>query len=63
VIPHAAPVEEYEKRLEFELGIIEGMGFPGYFLIVADFINGPRTHDIPVGPGAARARAAWWPGR
>ena len=31
VIPHAAPVEEYEKRLEFELGIIEGMGFPGYF--------------------------------
>ena len=32
-------VEEYEKRLEFELGIIEGMGFPGYFLIVADFIK------------------------
>ena len=51
VIPHAAPVEEYDKRLEFELGIIEGMGFPGYFLIVADFIKWAKDHDIPVGPG------------
>ncbi|MEM6588170.1 MAG: DNA polymerase III subunit alpha [Pseudomonadota bacterium] len=51
VIPHAAPVEEYEKRLEFELGIIEGMGFPGYFLIVADFIKWAKEKDIPVGPG------------
>ncbi|MGB0854284.1 MAG: DNA polymerase III subunit alpha [Pikeienuella sp.] len=51
VIPHAAPVEEYEKRLDFELGIIEGMGFPGYFLIVADFIKWAKDHDIPVGPG------------
>ncbi|MEO1640439.1 MAG: DNA polymerase III subunit alpha, partial [Pseudomonadota bacterium] len=51
VIPHAAPVEEYEKRLEFELGIIEGMGFPGYFLIVADFIKWAKDKNIPVGPG------------
>ncbi|MCO8145211.1 DNA polymerase III subunit alpha [Rhodovulum tesquicola] len=51
VIPHAAPLEEYEKRLEFELGIIEGMGFPGYFLIVADFIKWAKDHGIPVGPG------------
>ncbi|MFV0512859.1 MAG: PHP domain-containing protein, partial [Jhaorihella sp.] len=51
VIPHAAPVEEYEKRLEFELGIIESMGFPGYFLIVADFIKWAKDHGIPVGPG------------
>ncbi|PIE16165.1 MAG: DNA polymerase III subunit alpha [Rhodobacterales bacterium] len=51
VIPHAAPVEDYEKRLEFELGIIESMGFPGYFLIVADFIKYAKDHDIPVGPG------------
>ncbi|CAM4134751.1 DNA polymerase III subunit alpha [Palleronia rufa] len=51
VIPHAGPVEAYEKRLEFELGIIEGMGFPGYFLIVADFIKWAKEHDIPVGPG------------
>ncbi len=51
VIPHAAPVEDYEKRLEFELGIIEGMGFPGYFLIVADFIHWAKDHGIPVGPG------------
>ncbi len=51
VIPHAAPVAEYEARLDFELGIIEGMGFPGYFLIVADFIKWAKDHDIPVGPG------------
>ncbi|MEM7596568.1 MAG: DNA polymerase III subunit alpha [Pseudomonadota bacterium] len=51
VIPHAASVEEYEKRLEFELGIIEGMGFPGYFLIVADFIKWAKDKGIPVGPG------------
>ncbi|MFV0334943.1 MAG: DNA polymerase III subunit alpha, partial [Tropicimonas sp.] len=51
VIPHAAAVEEYEKRLDFELGIIESMGFPGYFLIVADFIKWAKARDIPVGPG------------
>jgi len=51
VIPHAATIEEYEARLEFELGIIEGMGFPGYFLIVADFIKWAKDRDIPVGPG------------
>ncbi|SLN72206.1 DNA polymerase III subunit alpha [Roseovarius albus] len=51
VIPHAASVEDYEERLEFELGIIEGMGFPGYFLIVADFIKWAKDNDIPVGPG------------
>ncbi|MEM8729870.1 MAG: DNA polymerase III subunit alpha [Pseudomonadota bacterium] len=51
VIPHAAALEEYEARLEFELGIIESMGFPGYFLIVADFIKWAKEKDIPVGPG------------
>src|SRR6056297_3562370 len=51
VIPHAAPVEDYQARLEFELGVIEGMGFPGYFLIVADFIKWAKGRDIPVGPG------------
>ncbi|MVO18353.1 DNA polymerase III subunit alpha [Parasedimentitalea huanghaiensis] len=51
VIPHAVTVEEYQKRLDFELDIIEGMGFPGYFLIVADFIQWAKDHDIPVGPG------------
>ena len=51
VIPHATTVEEYQKRLDFELDIIEGMGFPGYFLIVADFIKWSKDHDIPVGPG------------
>lgn len=51
VIAHAAPVEDYRKRLEFELGIIEQMGFPGYFLIVADFIKWAKAQGIPVGPG------------
>ena len=51
VIPHAASVEEYQARLDFELDIIERMGFPGYFLIVSDFIKWAKAHDIPVGPG------------
>ncbi len=44
-------VEEYRERLDFELGVIERMKFPGYFLIVADFIKWAKQHDIPVGPG------------
>ncbi len=51
VIPMAASREVYEERLRFELSIIEKMGFPGYFLIVADFIKWAKQHDIPVGPG------------
>ncbi|MDX8529343.1 DNA polymerase III subunit alpha [Mesorhizobium sp. VK25A] len=44
-------VEQYRERLEFELGIIERMKFPGYFLIVADFIKWAKSQGIPVGPG------------
>ena len=51
VIPHAAPVADYTARLDHELTIIEQMGFPGYFLIVADFIKWAKARDIPVGPG------------
>jgi len=43
--------KEYEERMEFELGIIMEMGFPGYFLIVADFIQWAKENDVPVGPG------------
>ncbi|NTF17307.1 DNA polymerase III subunit alpha [Agrobacterium rubi] len=43
--------ETYRSRLEFELGIIEGMKFPGYFLIVSDFIKWAKAQGIPVGPG------------
>ena len=43
--------EQYAERLEFELGIIERMKFPGYFLIVSDFIKWAKAQDIPVGPG------------
>ncbi|HEX4885564.1 MAG TPA: DNA polymerase III subunit alpha [Casimicrobiaceae bacterium] len=42
---------EYEARLEFEAATIVQMGFPGYFLIVADFINWAKRNDVPVGPG------------
>lgn len=44
-------VKEYWERLEFELGIIASMKFPGYFLIVQDFIHWSKENDIPVGPG------------
>ena len=43
--------KEYYDRLDFELKIICDMGFPGYFLIVMDFIQWAKDHDIPVGPG------------
>jgi len=48
-------IKEYEDRLEFELNIIKRMGFAGYFLIVADFIDYARRSDIPVGPGRGSA--------
>ncbi len=43
--------EDYAQRLDRELDVIVQMGFPGYFLIVADFINWAKQNDIPVGPG------------
>jgi DNA polymerase-3 subunit alpha len=43
--------EDYDKRLEFELGVIIKMNYPGYFLIVADFIKWAKEQGIPVGPG------------
>lgn len=43
--------EEYFSRLKFELDIIIEMGFPGYFMIVADFIQWAKDNQIPVGPG------------
>ncbi len=57
-----APLEEYKTRLEYELGIIKKMEFPGYFLIVSDFIRWAKKHDIPVGPGrgsGAGSVVAW----
>src|SRR4029453_7357731 len=43
--------EDYARRLDYELSIIERMKYPGYFLIVADFIKWAKAHGIPVGPG------------
>ncbi len=54
--------QAYWDRLEMELKVICEMGFPGYFLIVQDFINWAKDHDIPVGPGrgsAAGSIVAW----
>ena len=47
--------EELKPRLEYELGVIRSMGYVDYFLIVWDFINYARTHQIPVGPGRGSA--------
>ena len=52
----------YAGRLEYELGVIASMGFPGYFLIVADFIQWAKAQGIPVGPGrgsGAGSVVAW----
>jgi len=52
----------YFQRLDTELDVIRGMGFPGYFLIVADFIRWARENEIPVGPGrgsGAGSLVAW----
>ena len=53
VIPLAAGFtrEDYEKRLAFEIDVITKMKFPGYFLIVADFIQWSKSNGVPVGPG------------
>ena len=54
--------EPYHQRLDYELGVINQMGFPGYFLIVADFIQWAKNEDIPVGPGrgsGAGSVVAW----
>jgi len=55
----AAP---YRERLDIELDVIRSMGFPGYFLIVADFIRWARDNGVPVGPGrgsGAGSLVAW----
>jgi len=48
---HGFSDADYRDRLELEFKVINGMGFPGYFLIVADFIRWAKNNDIPVGPG------------
>lgn len=62
LIDLAEPRETYFDRLDYELGVITQMGFPGYFLIVADFIKWAKDNDIPVGPGrgsGAGSVVAW----
>ncbi len=60
--PLAAEREVYDQRLEREIGVISQMGFPGYFLIVSDFIKWAKARGIPVGPGrgsGASSLVAW----
>ena len=45
----------YRDRLEYELGVVLDMGYPGYFLIVEDFLTWARNNDIYVGPGRGSA--------
>ncbi len=49
------PESRYRERLEYEIQVIEKMGFAGYFLVVWDFIRYAKEHDIPVGPGRGSA--------
>ena len=49
------PPDAIYERAKYELGVIEQMGFPAYFLITWDFIHFAKTHDIPVGPGRGSA--------
>lgn len=52
----------YYKRLDYELCVIKKMGFPGYFLIVSDFIRWSKSHGVPIGPGrgsGAGSIVAW----
>ena len=53
--PLPAKYEAYQARMDHELGVISSMGFAGYFLIVADFIQYARRNGIPVGPGRGSA--------
>ena len=60
--PWAVDRQTYIDRLKFELRVIESMGFPGYFLIVADFVKWAKSNGIPVGPGrgsGAGSLVAW----
>src|SRR5262249_61501563 len=50
-VAHGHTAEDYRDRLAFELKVIAGMKYPGYFLIVADFIQWAKSEGIPVGPG------------
>jgi DNA polymerase-3 subunit alpha len=50
-VAHVHTEEDYRERLAFELNVIAGMKYPGYFLIVADFIQWAKSEGIPVGPG------------
>jgi len=59
---YAFDADAYRARLEMELSVIQKMGFSGYFLIVQDFINWAKQHDVPVGPGrgsGAGSIVAW----
>ncbi len=57
--PQNKITQEHKKRLAYELSIIEKMGFPSYFLIVADFVNWAKKQGIVVGPGRGSAAGSF----
>ncbi|MGB4058326.1 MAG: DNA polymerase III subunit alpha [Alphaproteobacteria bacterium] len=61
-VKESAEHQPYRDRLAFELDVIKGMGYPGYFLVVSDFIRWAKDNNIPVGPGrgsGAGSVVAW----
>ena len=54
-------MEPLKERLNYELGVIQKMGYVDYFLIVWDFIKFARDHDIMVRPGVVPPREVWFP--
>jgi DNA polymerase-3 subunit alpha len=52
---YQAITDEIRERIDYELGVVKRMGFPGYFLIVQDFLNAAREMDVSVGPGRGSA--------
>jgi DNA polymerase-3 subunit alpha len=58
-----ASPDDVRKQADFEIDVITQMGFPGYFLVVADFINWAKDNGIRVGPGRGSGPARWSPTR
>ncbi|HZD59438.1 MAG TPA: DNA polymerase III subunit alpha, partial [Anaerolineae bacterium] len=52
---YSEPTEQYKQRLEYEMEVIKQMGFPGYFLVVQDFVRYAKSRRIKVGPGRGSA--------
>ena len=59
VTPPTGSEDDYMKRAEYELSVINSMGYTDYYLIVWDFINYAKTHEVTVGPGRGSGAVPW----